>query len=51
MCEQTWEEVERGYVLALLEKCRWNITQAAAKAGVNRSTFDSRIKKLGIRKR
>ncbi|NDY57480.1 sigma-54-dependent Fis family transcriptional regulator [Desulfovibrio sulfodismutans] len=51
MCEQTWEEVERGYVLALLEKCHWNITQAAAKAGVNRSTFDSRIKKLGIRKR
>lgn len=51
LCDKTWEEVEREYVLGLLEKCRWNITQAASKAGVNRSTFDSRIKKLGIRKR
>jgi transcriptional regulator with GAF, ATPase, and Fis domain len=51
LCEKTWEELERSYVLALLDKYKWNITQAAAKAGVNRSTFDSRIKKLGIRKR
>ncbi len=51
LCGQTWEELERAYVLALLDKYKWNITQAAARAGVNRSTFDSRIKKLGIRKR
>ncbi|QLA17003.1 sigma-54 interaction domain-containing protein [Desulfolutivibrio sulfoxidireducens] len=50
LCDQTWEELERSYVLALLDKCKWNITQAATKAGVNRSTFDSRMKKLGIRK-
>ncbi len=49
--DQTWEELERSYVLALLERCKWNITQAAARAGVNRSTFDSRMKKLGIRKK
>ncbi len=49
--DQTWEELERSYVLALLERCKWNITQAAARAGVNRSTFDSRMKKLGVRKR
>jgi transcriptional regulator with GAF, ATPase, and Fis domain len=41
---------ERSYVIALLDKCKWNITQAAARAGVNRSTFDSRMRRLGIRK-
>jgi DNA-binding NtrC family response regulator len=47
---RTWEEVERTYILYLLEKNRWNITRAAKATGVNRSTFDSRMKKLGIRK-
>lgn len=46
----TWEEVERAYILYLLEKNRWNITRAAKATGVNRSTFDSRMKKLGIKK-
>lgn len=46
----TWEELERAYVLYLLEKNKWHITRAAREAGVNRSTFDSRMKKLSIRK-
>ncbi len=45
-----WEELERRYVLQILEASRWNVTRAAQAAGVNRSTFDSRLKKLGIRK-
>lgn len=45
-----WERLEREYVLFLLEKNRWHVTRAAKEAGVNRSTFDSRMKKLNIRK-
>ncbi|MEN6484669.1 MAG: sigma-54-dependent Fis family transcriptional regulator [Syntrophobacteraceae bacterium] len=47
---RSWDEIERAYVMHLLEKNRWNITRAAREARVNRSTFDSRMKKLGIRK-
>jgi transcriptional regulator with GAF, ATPase, and Fis domain len=46
----TWQELEKAYVSYLLEKNRWNITRAAREAQVNRSTFDSRLKKLGLRK-
>jgi transcriptional regulator with GAF, ATPase, and Fis domain len=46
----TWEELERAYALALLERFKWNVTKAAKAAGVNRSTFDSRLRKLGINK-
>ena len=46
----SWEALEREYVLHLLEKNRWHITRAAKEAGVNRSTFDSRMKKLNVRK-
>ncbi len=46
----TWEALEREYVLYLLEKNKWHVTRAAKEAGVIRSTFDSRMKKLGIRK-
>jgi DNA-binding NtrC family response regulator len=46
----SWDELEREYVLHLLEKNKWHITRAAKEAGVNRSTFDSRMKKLNIRK-
>ena len=45
-----WEDLERAYALALMEKYKWNVTKAAKQAGVNRSTFDSRLRKLGIRK-
>jgi transcriptional regulator with GAF, ATPase, and Fis domain len=46
----TWEALEKDYVLYLLNKNRWNITRAANKAGIIRSTFDSRMKRLGIDK-
>jgi transcriptional regulator with GAF, ATPase, and Fis domain len=46
----SWEQLDRRYILYLLEKNKWNITRAAKQAGVNRSTFDSRMKKLDIRK-
>jgi len=46
----SWEELERNYVLYLLNKNRWNITRAAADAKMNRSTFNSRMIKLGIHK-
>ena len=44
----SWNELERDYVMYLLEKNRWNVTRAANEAKTNRSTFDSRMKKLGI---
>ncbi|MCE5333806.1 MAG: hypothetical protein LLG06_04380, partial [Desulfobacteraceae bacterium] len=46
----TWEQLERDYVLYLLAKNKWHVTKAAKDAGLNRSTFDSRMKKLNIRK-
>jgi DNA-binding NtrC family response regulator len=46
----TWNELEKEYALYLLERNKWNVTRAANEAQVNRSTFDSRLKKLGIRK-
>jgi len=45
-----WEALEKDYVLYLLNKNRWNITRAANEARINRSTFDSRMKRLGIDK-
>lgn len=46
----SWEQLERDYVIYLLDKNKWHVTKAAKEAGVNRSTFDSRIKKLQIEK-
>ena len=46
----TFKALEKAYILSLLEKNRWNITRSAADADLNRSTFDSRMKRLGIRK-
>ena len=46
----TWETLEKKYVRSLLAKNNWVVTRAASDAGINRSTFDSRMKKLGIRK-
>jgi transcriptional regulator with GAF, ATPase, and Fis domain len=46
----SWEDMERAYADYLLEKHRWNISSAAREAKVNRSTFDSRLKRLNIQK-
>ena len=51
MAEMSWREMEQTYVLTLLKRCRWNVTRAALAAGVNRSTFDSRMRRLGVSKR
>jgi len=48
--DYTWEELDIAYVRYLLDKNNWVVTRAAIDAGINRSTFDSRMKKLGIRK-
>ncbi len=45
----SWEEVEKAYALYLLNKNNWNITRSAKEAKLNRSTFVSRIKRLGIK--
>jgi DNA-binding NtrC family response regulator len=46
--EMTWGEVEEQYVMYLLRKNSDNVTWAAEDAGVNRSTFVSRMKRLEI---
>jgi DNA-binding NtrC family response regulator len=46
----TWPGLEKTYVNALLKKHNWNITWAARASGVNRSTFASRMRKLGIKR-
>lgn len=50
LTEFTWKKLEHSYVMKLLEKYRWNVSQAARAAGIKRSTFDSRMKRLGISK-
>jgi transcriptional regulator with GAF, ATPase, and Fis domain len=47
---KSWAEMEREYIMHLLGKHRWVISRAAEEAGLKRSTFDSRMKRLGIRK-
>ncbi|HSR11386.1 MAG TPA: sigma 54-interacting transcriptional regulator, partial [Thermodesulfobacteriota bacterium] len=45
------EEIERGYILSVLEKSGWRITGrwgAAEALGLKRTTLQSRMKKLGI---
>lgn len=46
----TWQEVEKAYVMHLLDKHHWNISRAAKAADINRSTFNARLQKLGVRK-
>ncbi len=47
----SWEELERNYILSLMEEMKWNIAAAARQARVKRSTFTARMRRLGIRKR
>jgi DNA-binding NtrC family response regulator len=44
----TWPDLEKAYVMALIEKFNLNITWAAKASGINRSTFASRMRKLDI---
>ena len=48
---QTLEQTERAHILATLERTRWKLSGpsgAAVRLGLNRSTLQSRMKKLGI---
>ncbi len=48
---QTLEEAERAHILATLNKTRWVLAGpngAAIRLGLNRSTLQFRMKKLGI---
>jgi transcriptional regulator with GAF, ATPase, and Fis domain len=51
LSDYNWTDLERAYVLSLLEKNKWNISKAARISGLNRSTFNARLKKLGVSKR
>ncbi|WP_300458414.1 sigma 54-interacting transcriptional regulator [Desulfobacula sp.] len=50
LTDYSWEELEKEYILQLLAQNNWIVTRAANTAKINRSTFDSRMKKLGIKK-
>ena len=49
LADHSWEEMERAYVTELLHVWSDNVSQAARAAGLKRSTFDSRLKRLGVR--
>lgn len=49
--DMTWTAVDRAYALYLVDRYQWNLTRAAEAAGLNRSTFASRLRKMGIRRR
>ena len=49
--DQTLEEAQRAHILAILNETRWVLAGsrgAAARLGINRSTLQFRLKKLGI---
>jgi len=43
-------EAERAMLLAALEECGWNRTEAARRLGVSRQTLSSKIRDLGLSK-
>ena len=49
--DRSMETMERGHILSLLEATKWNVTAAASLAGIKRTTFSSRMKKLGINRK
>jgi formate hydrogenlyase transcriptional activator len=49
--DQTLEEAQRAHILAILNATRWVLAGprgAAVRLGMNRSTLQFRLKKLGI---
>lgn len=49
--QRSWTDVERAYVLHLMEVHSWNVSRAAQAAQIKRSTFASRMRRLGVKKR
>ncbi len=48
--ELTLDELDRRYMEAVLEQCRWNKSQAARLLGIERTTLDRRLKKYGMQR-
>jgi transcriptional regulator with GAF, ATPase, and Fis domain len=46
----SWKGLERDYIRSLLEGTKWNVAAAARQAGIKRTTFTARMKRLGISK-
>ena len=53
VASQALEDIERKHILSVLEKTRWRLTGqggAAERLGLKRTTLQSRMKKLGIKR-
>jgi formate hydrogenlyase transcriptional activator len=53
LASQALEDVERMHILDVLQTTRWRLTGhggAAEKLGLKRTTLQSRMKKLGIKR-
>jgi len=48
--ERVYEQVERMFILNALDRMGWNITQAAAMVGMQRTYFHVLMRKYGIKK-
>jgi DNA-binding NtrC family response regulator len=49
LIEETYEMVEKTFLLKALEACQGNITQAALRVGMQRPYFHSLLKKYGLK--
>jgi transcriptional regulator of acetoin/glycerol metabolism len=43
-------EMEKEYVLQVLEECDWNVTQASKTLDIHRATLHKMVKRLGLRR-
>jgi DNA-binding NtrC family response regulator len=48
--EKAYEQVERSFLLGALERSGWNITQAAAVVGMQRTNFHALMRRYGIQR-
>jgi transcriptional regulator of acetoin/glycerol metabolism len=48
--ERVYEQIERVFVFSALERTGWNITQAAAEVGMQRTHFHTLMRRYGIHK-
>jgi DNA-binding NtrC family response regulator len=46
----TLEEIEKTHVARILDRAKWNISQAAHELGIDRTTLYTKIKKYGLSK-
>jgi two-component system response regulator HydG len=45
----TLKELEKNYIVEILNACDWNVTGAAKILGINRVTLHKKIKRLGLK--